>query len=398
MPPVLAGGLASRGHDVRVLTGFPNFPEGRLYDGYRITWRKDCVVSGIPVRRVALYPDHSRSVKGRLANYGSFALTGSVCSGGWFKDTESIWVYSWPSVVLPLWVMKARYRPQIVLHVMDIWPETLFASGFGGALERHRVLKHGLDRLIAATYGVADKVVCISRSQIELLAERGVPRDKLHYGPIWADEDVFHPAERDDALAAELGVSDKTVLMYAGALGEAQGLETLIGVCARLTGEPSFHCLVAGYGLAETRLRAAAQARGLKNITFLGRWPVQDMTRLMSVGDVHLVSLSPDPLAAIAIPSKVPATLACAKPLIVAARGETATVVERSGAGWITRPGAVDELEAAVRSALLAGRDALQQIGLRARTFYESEFSVDIGVSRVEQLLTGQERQERDAA
>jgi putative colanic acid biosynthesis glycosyltransferase WcaI len=389
VPSVLARELGKRGHTVKVLTGFPNYPEGRIYDGYQIAWRLDSTLSGAAVRRVALFPSHGRSPVGRLANYGSFAATASLWGSGFLKGVEGLWVYnSPPSVGLPTWVIKARYRPRVVLHIMDIWPESLMASGFGSIL-KWQWLEQALDKWLLLTYRHADSIACSSRTQIELLAHRGVARAKLSYVPIWVDEGLFYPMEPDLSLAADLGVKDKTILLYAGAIGEPQGLDPLVEVCGRLRDEPSFHCLIAGSGAAEPRLRARAEALRLSNVSFLGRWPINNMNRLMSIGDVHLVSLRADPLAEVAMPSKVPATLACGKPIIAAAQGEAAAVVLRSAAGWACPPGDQDGLEAAVREALAVGAGRLREMGGRARRAYEAEFAVDIGVERVEQLLVG---------
>lgn len=389
MPAVLARELAHRGHSVRVLTGYPNFPDGRLYGGYRMELRRDGIVSGIPVRRVALFPSHGPSILGRLANYGTFAASASLWGASWFKDVEALWVSnSPPTVGLPTWLIQARYRPRIVMHIMDLWPESLQAGGFGRPVERWRLLRSALDRWLSMTYEVADSIACTSRTQIELLGQRGVPAHKLSYVPIWVDETIFHPMARDEKLAARLGIEAKTVLLYAGALGEPQGLEPLVEACRRLQNDPSFHCIIAGTGTAESRLRD--QAGDVSNISFLGHWPVNDMTRLMSVGDVHFVSLRPNPIAEIAMPSKIPATLACGKPLIVAAMGEAAGVVERSGAGWTSVPGDLDQLESTIRASLAAGASRLDSMGQRARAIYERDFSVDQGVARVERLLAGE--------
>ena len=126
-------------------------------------------------------------------------------------------------------------------------------------------------------------------------------------------------------------------------------LEALIDACDRLKDEQDFHCLIAGSGVAESRLFDQAVNKQLTNVTFLGRWQTRDMARLMSIGDVHLVSLRADPLAEIAMPSKLPATLACAKPVIVAARGDAETVVARSHSGWTCPPGDPEKLAAAIR-------------------------------------------------
>ena len=389
IPSVLARELGKRGHSVKVLTGFPNYPQGRLYDGYRMAWRADSSVSGVPVRRVALFPSHGPSTIGRLANYASFAATASLLGSGFLKGVDGLWVSNAPPTVgLPTWVIKARYRPRVVLHIMDLWPESLMASGFG-SIVKWRWLEWALERWLALTYETADAIACSSRSQIELLAHRGVAASKLSYVPIWVDETLFRPIEPDVSLAADLGVTGKTVLMYVGAIGEPQGLDPLIEVCGQLRDEPGFHCLIAGSGSAEARLRARAHDMGLTNVSFLGRWPISDITRLMSVGDVHFVSLRRDPLAEVAMPSKVPATLACGKPMIVAAEGEAVGVVSRTGAGWACTPGDRDGLEAAIREALGAGACRLQTMGRQAREAYEAEFAVDIGVERVEQLMVG---------
>lgn len=390
VPSVLARELGKRGHSVKVLTGFPNYPRGRLYDGYHIAWRHDSTVSGVPVRRVALFPSHGPSAVGRLANYGSFAATAALWGASFLKGVEGLWVSNAPPTVgLPTWVIKARYRPRVVLHIMDLWPESLMASGFGSML-KWQWLEQALDKWLLLTYRHADSIACSSRTQIELLARRGVPRAKLSYVPIWVDERLFQPMEPDLSLAADLGVMGKTVLLYAGAIGEPQGLDPLMEVCGHLLDKPSFHCLIAGSGAVEARLRARAEDLRLTNVSFLGRWPIGDIARLMSIGDVHLVSLRADPLAEVAMPSKVPATLACGKPIIVAAQGEAAGVVSRSGAGWACVPGDPDGLEAAVREALAAGPCRRREMGRQAREAYEAEFAVDIGVDRVEQLLTGE--------
>lgn len=388
VPQVLARELKTRNHSVKVLTGFPNYPLGRLFDGYHMSWRKDEVVSGVSVRRVALFPSHDGSRVGRLTNYGTFAASASLWGTGWFKEIEALWVYnSPPTVGLPTWLIKARYRPRVVLHIMDLWPESLTVSGFGRSMVKSKWLERGLERWLAKTYEMADAIACTSRRQVDLLVERGVPRDKVSYAPLWVDETVFRPVQKDEALAAELGVAGKRVLLYAGAIGEAQGLDVLIDALDRLEDVRDFHCLIAGSGIAEAGLRQAMADRRLTNVTFLGRWPTRDMTRLMSIGDIHLVSLRADPLAEVAMPGKLPATLACGKPLIVAARGEAEGVVSRSHSGWTCDPGDPDQLEASIRSAINAGAGELEAIGQRARATYEVEFAVKIGVQRIEDLL-----------
>jgi len=388
IPHVLAEELVRRHHSVRVLTGFPNYPTGRVFDGYRMSWRTHEMMSGVAVRRVVLFPSHDQTRLGRLANYGSFATSASLWGAGWFKDIQALWVYnSPPTVGLPTWLIKARYRPRVVLHVMDLWPESLTSSGFGRSMVRWPWLERALDRWLAMTYDVADRIACTSRRQIDILAARGVSRDKLLYAPTWVDEAIFHPIPKDEELLASLNLAGKTVLLYAGAIGEAQGLETLIEVCDRLKDEPRFHCVLAGSGIAEAGLKQQAAEKHLGNVTFIGRWPTQDMTRIMSIGDIHFVSLKAHDLADVAMPSKLPATLACGKPLIVAAGGDAELLVSRTGSGWTCQPGNSPELERAVRSAVALSEGELNDMGYRARAAYEAEFSLKVGIDRIESLL-----------
>jgi len=387
IPGVLAEGLVKRGHEVRVLTGFPNYPQGRLYDGYRMSLRRRESIRGADVRRVPLLPGHGSSSVGRMLNYGSFALSAALASGH-MRDVEGLWVYnSPPSVELPTSVVRRRARPRTVLHVMDLWPDSLRATGFMPDIQHSSRISGALDALVRRTYESADIVAFITPTVGRLLQERGVDKEKLAYVPLWADESVFYPADPPGTLRRELGLEGRFVLMYAGALGAPQGLDSLISACARLRDRPEFACVILGTGTAEGRLRRAASDLGCDNVHFVGSRPKSEMTDWMALGDLHLISLSRSPLTEATTPSKVQATLACGRPMLVAAAGDAVEVLRRSRAGWACAPGDVDGLELAIREAMDLGTFAMQTLGSRARKFYEDEFSVERGTARVERAL-----------
>src|SRR5205807_153628 len=161
--------------------------------------------------RVALFPSHGPSVIGRLANYGSFALSASLWGTPWFKEVEGLWVSnSPPTVGLPTWIIKSRYRPRVVMHIMDLWPDSAMATSFGRPFKRWGLLKLALDKWLSMTYDVADFIACTSRTQIRLLSDRGVPIAKLSYVPMWVDETLFFPAPVDEGLTKALNLQDKT--------------------------------------------------------------------------------------------------------------------------------------------------------------------------------------------
>lgn len=390
-PASLPGGLArelvARGHSVQVVTGFPNYPTGQIMGGYRQCRYTDEVDAGVHIRRVALYPSHDGSAAKRMLNYGSFAASSWASGIPALADVDALWVnYSPVTIGLPMFAAQRRWHLPTVVHVLDLWPDTLFASGFASASRSGRAAERALTRWCDAMYGSAESVAYISPGVGDMLAARGVPEGKLAYAPMWADEELFSPMPVSEARGWDLGPGEVT-LVYAGTLGGAQGLETLIRACARVT-DLRFRCLIAGSGVLEDELRSLAASAGATNVRFLGRLPKHEIGGLMAAGDVHYVGLNDHPLARTTMPSKLQATLASARPVIGSLMGDAAAVVERSGAGWIATPGQLDELVAVIRRACARGRTGLAELGTQARSYYDSEFSRSVGVDRIEDLLT----------
>lgn len=386
LPGVLARGLAARGHDVRVVTGFPNYPTGEIAEGYRQRLRLDERRGGVSVRRVPLYPSHDASAARRFVNYGSFAASATAFGGAALKNVDALWInYSPVTIGLPMLTQRALRRTPIVTHVLDLWPDTLFASGFAGSGPASRAAHRALERWCQVMYRHSDRVAYISPSVGSALAERGVPADKLAYAPMWADETLFHPVrsprERDWGVSHE-----DVVLVYAGTLGRAQGLDALIRACANSTHLP-LRCLIAGSGVEEARLRELAEGTGATNVQFLGRLPPESMPRLMATGDIHYVALNDHPLASATMPSKLQATMASARAILGSLVGDAAAAVEEGHAGWVVQPDDEASLAKALAEAVCAGRQALDAVGVRAREYYEENFSVERGVGRIERLL-----------
>jgi colanic acid biosynthesis glycosyl transferase WcaI len=386
LPSVLARGLVERGHEVHVLTGFPNYPMGVIAPGYAMKRSMDETRAGVSVRRVALYPNHDASAIRRVVNYASFGASAVANGLGSLRGLDALWVnYSPITVAWPMWAARYGLRIPQVAHIFDLWPDTLTLSGFAKAGRAYRMAEPVLSTWCRAMYSASEAIAYISPGVGQILQSRGVPEDKLHYVPIWADEAVFHPSEPD--LRAELGIPpDAIVLLYAGALGEAQGLITLIDACAQIT-DNRFLCLIAGSGNDESNLRAHADARGTINVRFLGRLPQEQMTALMATGDFNYVGLRPHALSAVTMPSKTQAGLAAGRALLVAADGDITAVVRDSCAGFIADPRDPSTIAAAIRTACDLGRVGLHEMGKRARQYYERTFSVDRGVSSIELLL-----------
>lgn len=387
LPGVLARGLRDRGHDVTVVTGFPNYPTGRLAPGYRMRPVLDERRDGVRVRRVALYPSHDGSTARRLLTYASFGLSATLGGVGALRGLDAVWVNASPITVgWPMWAARYGLRVPAVAHVLDLWPDTVFAGGFGTHPAVARPARAAMDAWCKAIYRSAASVAYISPGVGGVLRERGVPASKLHYVPMWADEDVFFPSNAD--LRAELGIADDAVvLLYAGTLGHAQGLDALVDACARVD-DPRLVCLVAGSGVAEQALRERARSAGAGAVRFLGRVAPERMTALMATADAAYIGLSTHPLSDVTMPSKTQATLAAGKAVVAAAGGDVARVVAESGAGLLAEPGDAGSIADAIARAAALGRAGLADLGARARRYYEVTFSIERGVSAVEELLT----------
>lgn len=386
LPGVLARELQRRGHSIQVLTGFPNYPTGKITAGYRQRRKTDEIVDGVSIRRVALYPNHSGSAPGRLANYGSFAGSAVVSGVSALKGVDALWVYNSPiTVSLPTWAARLTMRIPSVVHVMDLWPDTLLASGFSRGGRSYAVAEALLDPWCRLIYRTASAVAYISPGVGLALRQRGVPPAKLHYLPLWADEQVFTPS--GDDRRREWGISqDAIVLVYAGALGAAQGLSALVDACATVR-DLNVVCLIAGSGSEQEELRQQAARVGASNIRFLGRLPTQQMTSLLATSDLTFIGLRPHSLSAITMPSKTQSALAAGRAILVGATGDVARVAVDSGAGWAVEPGDATAIAAAIRRACQVGRPRLAEMGRRGRAYYEATFSVDRGVDRIESLL-----------
>ncbi|MDO5500414.1 MAG: glycosyltransferase family 4 protein [Propionibacteriaceae bacterium] len=383
---VAARALSARGHEVHVLTGFPNYPTGVLADGYRQRAYMREELGGVQVHRVPLYPSHDRSALRRVLNYASFGLSAAAIGVPQLPKLDALWVnYSPITLAFPMWLQQVLHSTPTVCEVGDLWPDTMAVSGLSGSSALTRFGRSVLDRWCNAMYSSSEAVVYISPGVGEILADRGVPRDKLHYIPKSADEETFHPS--GTSMREKLGIDeDAVVLVYAGAMGLAQGLGTLIDAC-RLIDDPRLVVLLAGSGTQEAALREAVSSGGIRNVRFLGRVPHAEMSDLLATADVAFVSLADHPLSAVTMPSKTQSTLAAGCAVLVAATGDVADLVRSNGVGFTARAGDAESIADALRAVLRVGRRGLADIGRTARLVYESQFSLERSTESIEMLL-----------
>ena len=392
----LAQSLQGRGHQVTVLTGFPNYPSGQLYPGYRVRLRQRETLAGVPVVRVPLYPEHSRSGLRRALNYVSFALSATVLGLWSVPRPDVLFVYHPPLTIgLPAYVLSRLWRRPFVYQIQDMWPETLAATGM---FNNQRLLSW-IGRMAGWIYRKAQAILVISPGFRQNLLDKGVPPAKIHVVSNWVDPSTYHRAEPDLQLAQELGLAGRFNIMFAGNMGEAQGLETVIEAARLLQGDASADLsmtdrevqppqfVLVGDGITLPRLQGLAAQYHLSNVRFLGRYPAQDMPRLYALADALLVHLKDDPLFRITIPHKTLAYLGSGKPIVAAVAGDVTDLILSIGAGLACAPEDPGALATAVRTFQLLPAGERQSMGERGIQAATTRFSRTALTGEIEAIL-----------
>ena len=387
IPGALARELQRRGHEVSVVTGFPNYPTGSIYPGFSMSLKQDYFDDGIALRRLALYPSHDASPLKRILNYGSFAGNASILGLPWLRGLDALWVYNSPaSIALPMWAAKYFLKVPHVLHVLDLWPDSIYLSDFGARRPLPKLVRLGLDKWCKAMYQSASSVAYVSPGIGTELALRGVPESKLRYVPVWADEVVSRSTKSTDR--ATWGVEkDELLILYAGAIGASQGLESLIEGIDLVRDKVKVTCLIAGSGTSENSLRELVTSRRLDNVHFLGQVSRDRMPQIANAADLHVVTLRDYPLSSITMPSKIQTILASGKPFIAAVPGDAREAAMLSNAAFLANPGDSQSIAEAIVLAAGVGAAKLSEMGQNGLNHYLKTYSLESGVDTIESLL-----------
>ncbi|WP_166787186.1 glycosyltransferase family 4 protein [Cryobacterium sp. TMT2-23] len=382
IPDTLARGLAARGHEVRVITGFPNYPDGNLFPGYSHRWPQTEWLDGIQVRRVPMVISHSYNPIARFANYFTFAWSAAVARG-FVRSADVVYVYATqmtPAIGPSVW--RAIFGTPYVLHIQDLWPESVTDSSMVGAGAMKRILSGILNPWLRFLYRTASATIAIAPSMARMLSSRGVPDDRLHTVLNW-------DASEDSLAAARSAPVDngQVSIVYAGNLGDHQALDTVIRAANAVKHLDHVVVTIVGSGVAEERLRALALELDAHNVNFKGRVAPEDMEAIHAQSDFQIVSLKDRPIFEGTIPSKFQASLSHGIPVITAVRGDVQDMVRSNGIGYACDPEDVDQLAQAFTEA--GSTDAAQRskMGRSAREYYRSTMSIDSGVGAIEKIL-----------
>lgn len=338
------------GHEVTVITCAPNFPEGKLFAGYRNAWRSVETLDGIRVVRVKTYITANEGFLKRTLDYLSFMAAGTVA--GLFERRHDVVVATSPQFFCALggWALARLKRRPFVFELRDLWPASITAVG---AMQRSAAIR-ALEKLEMFLYRSADAIVPVTQSFREELIQRGVDADKIHVVLNGVDLQRYRPAARDEAMAKQYDLDGRFVVGYLGTHGMAHGLEKVIEAAERLRDDPRIVFFFAGSGAQRAQVERMAAERALPNVRMIPRQPKDMMPRLWGLCDLSLIPLRDTPVFASVIPSKLFEGMGMGIPALMSLpRGEAVRIVESTGCGVCVAP--EDAAAMADQIAALAG-------------------------------------------
>ena len=379
----MAAQLVSRGHEVTVLCGTPNYPSGRTFPGYGWFKRTREVWNGVTVIRVPIFARGQNSRLRLAANYLSYMVSASLlgpfrCRGPY--DAILMFQMSPVTMGVAAWVMKCVRRAPLLFWVQDLWPETLIAVG----AIRSRWLLWPLETLVRRLYRASEYVLIQSRAFRGHVESRGISSGRVHYFPNSA-ESLYVPLPPEQAHPALVRVPAGFRVMFAGNIGSVQDLPTILAAAEITRHRAEIHWVIVGDGSMRQWVESEVARRGLAaTVHLLGQFPVHEMPRLFAGADALLVTLRRDAVMALTVPSKVQSYLASGKPVIGALDGEGAAVVVEAGAGMCAP--AEDPAALAEKVLALCNLEPSQraEMGLRGREYYLRHFERDMLLDRFE--------------
>lgn len=388
-----AKSLLELGHTVEVVTGFPNYPGGKLYEGYHIKLCLQEEMEKVKVTRLPLFPSHDSSSIRRSLNYLSFFVSTFIYMTFFMKKADVIYAYHPPITVgLAAVLIKKLRKTPVTLDVQDLWPDTLVATG----MVKSRLLLSLVGLICSFTFSIADMVVVQSNGFKEAMIKRGIPANKVKVVLNWHDEEA-HASGHVHTYEKKSSNDKQFVVMYAGNLGKAQSLTTVLDAAKILKStSEKIKFVFVGSGLEQQNLIDRARLLNLDNIEFLQRVPINEIGKMIEKADALLIHLRKDKLFEITIPSKTQAYMLSSKPILMGVEGDAAHIVSKAKCGVLFEPENARALADAAKSLSCLEQNTLNAMGLAGLNYYKKNMGMKAGVlkfSKIFQSIASQKNQ-----
>lgn len=377
--------LAAKGHEVHVITGTPNYPAGKFFPGYGIFKKRHEMVHGVKVTRLPIFPRGNNKIM-LMLNYFSYLVVGSVymlfLSIGSKYDLVFCQQLSPVMMSTPAILYKKIKKNPLYTWVLDLWPESLTAAG---GIKNKYVLGF-FDWFVKKEYKYSDTILISSRSFNQSILQYGDYRSKIVYYPQWGDgSDGSKFQNSSFKLPA---IPDGFKIMFAGAVGEAHGMECNLQAALLTKENKDIHWVIVGDGRKLDWVKKFVKENGLEEtVHTLGRFPSETMPLFFDKADVMLVSLTDSPLFNLYAPAKISSYMASGKPIIACLNGEGGEVVKQAECGWSVKAGDAGGLAKLVTELYGIDKSILAEKGANGRKYYNEYFEKEKCLRKLDEIM-----------
>lgn len=377
----------TRGYEVTVITGIPNYPQGKYYEEYGLFNKRKEIHNGINIIRIPIIPRGNNPIMLAL-NYFSFVVSGFFWKTFTKIKADFVFIFevSPMTQALPgVWYANKLKIP-CYLYVQDLWPENVeIITGI-----KNQKIIGSIGKMVDYIYRGCTRVFTTSESFVKSIHERGVPLDKIEYWPQYA-EDFYIPIEK--MTIPEIPEDDAFNIIFAGNIGEAQGLDILPKAAEIIKSESNkkIRFNIVGDGRFKNELVNLVHDKGLDEMfNFIPKQPATRIPEFMAASDAAFLSLTDSPLFAMTIPAKLQSYMACGIPNIASATGETTKIIEESNSGLCGKPGDAKELAANIIELSKKSKEELKLLGINARKYYDVNFNKNNLLNKMDKYFSNQ--------
>lgn len=370
----LCGELVKSGHDITVLTGLPNYPDGIVKDDYRHGKRREETLDGVKIIRTFEIGRGKGNIK-RFLNYFSYAFSATIKAKKLPGDFDLVLVYQLSPVMMawPAIAYKKKYNKKMFLYCLDLWPDSLVAGG----IKRDSLVYKCFFKISTNIYNTADVISVTSSMFIDYFLEtHHISKEKLVYIPQYA-EDIY----QIDSLPT---IKKNTYnFVFAGNIGEMQSVETIVKAALLLKNRKDVIIHIVGDGSKLEECKHLAE--GLNNVVFHGRRPIEEMPYFYEFADAMLVSLKSDSIISSTLPGKIQSYMAAGKPIIASAGGEIEHLIKEANCGYCSKSDDPEALSKCIYKFIYDGK--AMELGSNSKKYYNENFAKEKVMGKIENML-----------
>lgn len=373
-------GLNELGHEVEILTGLPNYPEGKLYNGYSYLKRGPKKYKGMKVTRVGIIPRGKSNSILLALNYLSFMISASIrIIPMIFKQYDKVFVFqvSPLTTAIPAIILSKLKKIPSYIYIQDLWPETFYSI----VNISNKSIRKLMKRICIKIYNSFDKLLIASRGYEEILIKECIDKNKIEYFPQWA-EDFYSNVEEIDKLKNDF------IITFAGNIGKAQSVNTIIEAANMLKDKKNIRWNILGDGSELENIKNMIDKYDLKNnVNLLGRKPSSDMPKYFSKSDALIVTLKDEEILRVTLPAKVQSYMAAGKPIVAAISGEGNRIIKESNCGLVCEAEDYIKLSENILRLFNMSEDKISELGRNGKKYFNNNFTREKLLIQLEKII-----------